>query len=176
MSPAKVRARTIRTVPELLAHALVIEREAEERYAELADQMAVHNNSAAEDLFRRLALIEGRHVAQIREMSNGLELPQRAPWEFHWNGKDSPEAMEPGSVHYLLTPQEAVHLALARETMAEDFYRDIGASARLAAVRQMARQLADEEAEHVRWLKKWLQDYPPQARTADDPDPPVAQE
>jgi rubrerythrin len=176
MSPAKPRAAAIGSVPELLAHALVIEREAEERYAELADQMAMHNNTAAEGLFRRLAQIEGRHVAQIHEMSAGVELPQRAPWEYRWRGNESPEAIDPGSVHYLLSPHEAVRLALAREAMAEDFYRGIAYSARRTAVRQMARQLADEEAEHVRWLNKWLQDYPPQAGVADDPDPPVAQE
>jgi hypothetical protein len=154
----------------------MIEREAEERYAELADQMAMHNNSAAEGLFRRLAQIEGRHVAQIQQMSVGVELPQRAPWEFRWRGKESPEAIDPGSVHYLLSPHEAVRLALAREAMAQDFYRDIAGRARLASVRQVARQLAEEEAEHVRWLNKWLLDYPPPANAAEDPDPPVAQE
>ncbi|SPE36459.1 Rubrerythrin [Burkholderiales bacterium] len=174
-SPGKGRRRAIRSVPDLLAHALAIERDAEERYGELADQMATHNNSAAEDLFRRLAQIESRHVQQIQEMCAGVEPPQRAPWEFLWSGGEGPEAMDLASVHYLLSPHEAVRLAMGHEARAEEFYRGVAGSARPAPVRQLARQLADEEAEHVRWLQDWLQHYPPQAAGADDPDPPMEQ-
>ena len=176
MSPARPPGRAIRSVPELLAHALAIEREAEERYAELADQMAVHHNAAAEKLFRRLAHIESRHVAQIGQMSGGMELPQPAPWEYRWREAQSPEAIDTGVVHYLLSAHAAVRLALQREIKAEEFYRGVAAGARASAVRRMALELAEEEAEHVRWLEQWLRDTPAPARAAEDPDPPVAQE
>jgi rubrerythrin len=173
--PNKGRRRAIHSVPELLAHALTIEREAEERYGELADQMATHNNTAAEELFRRLAQIESRHVTQIQELCVGIELPQRAPWELLWRGAESPEAMDLAAVHYLLSPHEAVRLALGHEAKAEEFYRGVAGRARLVPVRQLALQLADEEAEHVRWLKDWLQRYPARETVAEDPDPPMEQ-
>ena len=176
MNAKKARVLAIRTVADLLAHALVIEREAEERYGELADQMATHNNSAAEALFRRLALIEGRHVAQIQALSAGIDLPARAPWEFDWQDGESPEAVETGSVHYLISAHEAVGLALRHEARAEEFYRGVANRVRAAAVRELACQLADEEPEHVSWLSAWLHDYPPPPSAAHDPDPPMAQE
>ena len=47
------------SVEELLAYSLAIEQEAAERYAELADQMEVHNNHEVAELFHKLAVIEG---------------------------------------------------------------------------------------------------------------------
>jgi rubrerythrin len=41
----------------------------------------------------------------------------------------------------------------------------------------MARQLAEEEQEHVRWLEQWLARYPAAEEGWDqDPDPPNAAE
>ncbi len=161
------------TVAELLAHSLAIEAEAEERYAMLAEQMEVHNNEAVAALFRRLAEIEGKHVAKVRTMPGGDSIPHIAPWNLHWAGQTSPEAPEFGEAHYLMTPHHALELALQGECYAAEFFSEVAASASDETVRRMAQELAQEEREHVALIEQWLARYPkPEAGWAEDPDPP----
>ncbi|MDH3453370.1 MAG: ferritin family protein [Gammaproteobacteria bacterium] len=161
------------TVAELLAHSLAIEAEAEERYTMLAEQMEVHNNDEVAQLFRRLAEIEGKHIAKVKAMSGIEPIPHIAPWDLRWQGKNSPEAPEFEDVHYLMTPHHALELALQGECYAAEFFADVAASARDETVRQMAAELAEEEREHVALVEKWLARYPkPRRDWAQDHDPP----
>ncbi len=177
MSATRNSGKAVHTVEELLAHALAMEEEAAQRYVELADQMAVHNNHEVETLFRKLAEIEKKHVDHMSEASAGLALPRIAPWDYRWGDGESPEALDPADLHYLIRPYQAIALALEHERRAADFYSELAAGARRADVRKLAEQFADEEREHVGWLEKWLERYPkPDADWDDDPDPPNALE
>lgn len=161
------------TVAELLAHSLAIESEAEERYTMLAEQMEVANNEEVAALFRRLAEIEGKHVAKVHTLAGDDPLPHIAPWDLHWRGQAAPEAPQFDDVHYLMTPHQALELALQGECYAAEFFADVAANARDATVRKLAEELAEEEHEHVTLVEKWLARYPkPQRDWADDPDPP----
>ena len=53
MSAAENTNNEILSIEELLAHAHRMEAEASERYAELADQMEVHNNDEVATLCRK---------------------------------------------------------------------------------------------------------------------------
>jgi len=165
--------KPIETIPELLAHAFVMETEATDRYQDLADQMEVHHNEEVAALFRKLVEIEGRHVAQVEEMSAELELPDLAPWEFRWPEEDSPDGPDIHDVHYLMTPYQAIELALAGERRAAAFYHGVADSAAPGEVRELAARLAAEEDEHVELLEEWLERYAePEAGWDEDPDPP----
>ena len=177
MTTTKTSGKAVHTVEELLAHALAMEEEASQRYAELADQMAVHNNQEVEALFRKLAIIEKKHLGHMIELSADMVLPRIAPWDYRWGGGESPEAFDPADMHYLIRPYQAIALALEHERRAVDFYAELAAGARRADVRKLAEQFADEEREHVGWLEQWLQRYPkPESDWDDDPDPPNALE
>mgnify|MGYP001429021879 FL=1 len=71
----------INDLGEFLAHAGAMEREATERYEELASQMEVHNNPEVAELFAKMAEIEKKHVDKIDARSSGVEVPHVAPWE-----------------------------------------------------------------------------------------------
>lgn len=173
MSKASPEQKPIRTLADLLAHALAMETEACDRYGELADQMATYNNPAVAKLFRRLEALEKEHVAELEGLCKGIELPQLAPWEYRWPGGESPEAIDISRVHYAISQRDAVLLALEHERLAADFYTEVADSAELAEVKGMAQRFADEEFEHVQWLEKWLAECGPEAaRGIDDPDPP----
>lgn len=160
---------------ELLAHAHAMEAEAVERYAELAEQMEVHNNREVAELFRRMAEVEARHVARVRDRAAGIALPRLAPWQFVWRGAEAPEAIDATDAHYLMTPWHALRLALVAEQRGFRFYADLAATAVDAEVRALAAELADEEQEHVGLMRQWLARYrKPEAGWNDDPDPPVA--
>ena len=169
-------APRIRSVEELLAHANALESEAVDRYTLLADQMEAHNNVEVAELFRKMAIIEAKHIERVSQLSEGYQLPHISPWDFQWPG-ESPEALDPSAVHYLMTPHHALQLALQHEKMAADFFAELVETVNDAAVREMAKKLAEEEYEHVALLEAWLKKVPePNEDWAEDPDPPTLQE
>lgn len=169
--------RTMVSADELLAWALAIEQEAAERYAELADQMAVHNNREVAELFRKLAAIEAKHVANVETMSGGRELPAISLWDSPWDDAEGPEALAHDEVHYLMTPHHALSLALEAERRAVAFFARMVETAEDADVRRMASRLRDEEQQHVALMEEWLGRYPaPSEGWDEDPDPPATHE
>lgn len=169
-------AQQIASVAELLMHAYTIEAEAEERYLDLACQMEVHHNPAVASLFRKLADYEGRHAQHILAQAPDMELPEIAPWEFKWLSVESPELVDLIEIHYLMTPQQALMLALAAEEAAHRFFDKLARSAPNGDVREMAARFAEEEREHVDMIRALLEEQrPPRPDWDDDPDPALSQ-
>jgi rubrerythrin len=165
------------TIGDLLAHAYQIEVEAVERYQMLADQMEVHNNSELEKMFRKLAYHEGQHAEEIREQMSNADVPVLKPGEFRWSGPDSPEAVDLGEIHYMMTPWHALQLALKAEQQAFAFFDEFRRSASDPDIKRLADEFAEEEEEHVAMVLKELEKYPePDDEWDDDPDPPVSPE
>ena len=165
------------SVDELLAYSLAIEQEAAERYAELADQMEVHNNQEVAELFHKLAAIEAKHIANVEAIGEGRELPQISLWELPWDDAESPEMLAQDDVHYLMTPYHALSLALVAERRAVAFFARMAKDAQDEDVWRMASGLRDEEQAHVALMEEWLRRYPkPEEGWDDDPDPPAAHE
>lgn len=171
---AKSHKTCIRTIDDLLAHAIAIEREAVERYNDLAEQMSMHHNHETAEFFRKMAKIESLHVDRLDEVVADQTLPHFAPWEFSWTGAESPESIEmhESELDYRTTPYHAIRMALAAEERAAAFYARIAADAPSDELRELAERFAEEEHEHVRLLAERLGRYaPPAADTGDDPDP-----
>jgi rubrerythrin len=164
-------------VSGLLAHALAIEDEACARYRDLADQMDVHNNPAAARFFRRMAKLEHLHAEKIRTQIGAHAMPQIAPWEYKWLDPEAPETTDFAVVDHMLPLARALQLALHNEQRACAYFLAIERAATDSGVRDLARELADDERQHMEWLARELQDgalhtAPPRT----DLDPPLAQE
>jgi rubrerythrin len=162
-----------RTLADVMAQALAMEREAIQRYNALADVMEVHHNREVEALFRSMAKIEAKHAAQIMaEMgwtdSSDEARPRSSPF-----AGDGPESVPEDAVHYLMWPWHALQLALSAEQRAEAFFAGLAVTAPSEAVRDAALRLRDEEREHVALITAWIVKTPqPGSDWADDPDPP----
>ena len=166
-------AAAVKSKTDLLEMAYIMESEAAERYAELADQMEVHNNHEVATVFAKMAEIEGEHAKKVERPPG--EGPKRAPWEYRWIGFEAPESTPSEDLHYLMTPHHALNLARVNEQRAEAFYRVVARLAPTQEVRSLAAEMATEEREHVELVEKWLEKYPePEAGWDDDPDPPNA--
>ncbi len=166
-------AADIESVPELLAHALRIEEDAEERYLSLAEQMETHHNNEIARLFRWFAGHEAEHAQEIRERMACMPLPDIKPWDYNWQGAESPEAVDYAEVRYTISVREALELALAAEKRAFDFFGRIAAVAKDPEMRRWAAEFAEEEAEHVRLVEKEIARLGPEAPApVEDPDPP----
>jgi len=163
------------TLAELLVHALVIELEAVQSYIDLTDQMRESGNDDVADLFEKMSKLEAEHADKIREKAGDMELPELAPWEFRWSGLEPPENIDLAGVHYLMTPHQALSLALENELSAMSFFDAIAHDCTDKRVRELAKEFADDERQHVAWMKDWLAKYPePDADWDYDPDPPAA--
>jgi len=174
-SPAQ-GAKEVNEISALLAHALALEEEAAERYAELAGAMETHNNPDAAELFSRMAGIEQMHVIEIRKQIDQRELTDLPFADYRWIGAEGPETTDYAELHYLMTPHQALSLALINEKRAHEYYRDIAEHSSSPEVVKLARDLAEEEREHVAWVELWLERFPETDEDWDqDDDPPNLQ-
>jgi rubrerythrin len=148
----------IDSVPEFLVHALELEHESAERYRVLAGTMAVHHNQEVAKLFVRLGDMSDAHASEVTARAEGLLLPEIAPWDFKWHCPGSPEShcLDEHEVSYLMTPVQALTLALHNETRGRDFYAEVAANSPDPRVRTLAGEMAEEENAHVELLKDWL--------------------
>jgi rubrerythrin len=162
-----------RTLDELMAQALTMEREAVARYTELAEMMEVHNNLEVAELFRKMALYESHHVEQILADMGWAEDTLAPRVAGAWAGPESPESVPIDEMHYLMHPWHALQLALAAEQRAVQFFESLAAGAQSDAIRRAAEEMRNEEIEHVQLVRNWLAKVPPpEPGWADDPDPP----
>ena len=150
------KSQPIVSVGEFLAHALELEIESRERYSVLADSMEIHHNAEVAELFRKMAHYSDLHANEVQQRAIGKVLPTIAPWAFKWNCPDHPEAPCHEDANYLMTTAEALNFALHNELRGRDFYMNVAASTPDPEVRELAREMAEEERQHVALLKKWF--------------------
>ncbi len=148
------------SLPVFFAHALALETEAAERYQELADVMAVHNNPVAAELFQKLAGYGHQHAAEVREMMENAEPVSLAPWEYDWGGVEAPETSAMADADYRMTSAHVMQMALKTEQAAHDYYASVAANASDDEVRRLAQEFAEEEAGHVQYVKQWISRNP----------------
>jgi rubrerythrin len=166
------KQRLPRTVAEFMAQAWAMEVEASDRYAELADLMATHNNREVSELFAKLARIEGKHRDQIAAQMGWTSPPDAVGCR--WETPEGPETTDYGELHYLMQPWHALKLAEHNERRAVEFFERFAAARVPAEVRTAALEMAADEREHVRLIEEWLARVPPPEPGWDeDPDPPA---
>lgn len=157
---------------DFMARAYTMELEATERYAQFAEQLDTHNNREVAQLFRKLADIEALHAKRILDEMGWPSTPALPP-AYAWEGAEGPETAPFDSVHYLMRPWHALEIALRCEQEAQKYYESIAASRAPKQVRDAAREMADDEAEHVALIRQWMKKVPrPAAGWDEDPDPP----
>lgn len=160
------------TMTEFMAQALAMEREAAQRYSDLADAMEMHNNRETAALFRKMAGIERKHAARIMVEMGWKDMPALPAGNPGWKGFEAPETTPGDEVHYLMHPYHALQLALVNEQRAERFFARLARTATVESVSAAARELQAEEREHVKLVRAWIRKLPkPDRYWADDPDP-----
>jgi rubrerythrin len=142
-----------------LAHAVELEREAARRYEELADGMRTCGSIKVEKFFRQMAAFSRKHLTLAMERGGFRRLPALAPDDYVWPDGVSPEQFDWIGVDGMLDASSALLLALDGERRGHAFYADIAATTTDPEVRAMAREFAEEEAEHVAELEKWIGRY-----------------
>ena len=158
------------TLEAFMAQALQMELDAAQRYNEFADTMEVHNNPEVVEWFRKMAVIEGKHAAQIMAQMGWSAVPANAP---RLAGFEAVEGAAVDELHYLMQPWHVLQLALAGEERAERFFAQMARETSVDAFRLAATALQQEERDHVELVKAWMQKVSqPDINWDQDPDPP----
>lgn len=153
-------ATPIGNLAECYASALAIEREAAARSTQFAEYLEEHGAQAAADLFRKLASYEQQHVDELLRRTSGMPLPALRAWEFSWLDNAPAEQVNHAFIFHLMTPHDALKIALGAEKRAQALYEQTIATTGDPEVKRLARELAGEEMEHIAWLEDALTKAP----------------
>jgi rubrerythrin len=118
--------------------------------------MARIGNTKVAKIFAKMSNIEAKHVETIEEQIRGHNLPMLTPNQYRWRGLESPENADSGRLFHLMTPCQALSLALDSEKRAYEFFADVVDDSIDERVREMAAEFAVEEEQHVAWVEEWL--------------------
>ena len=158
---------------DFLAHSVELEAEARQRYRELADVMAAHNNPEVAAFFRAMADEASQHLAEVERLVGDMSLPRHKAWEFNWPAAEAPETTSYEALHYRMSLRQAMVLALENERAAESYYREVAAATSDPETAALAREFAQEEASHAGALEKRIDNLSGMsAHHREDDDPP----
>lgn len=152
--------RRIRTVEEFYAHALAIEHEAAERYAEFEAYYRGRGEEVLAGLCANIGRLEGEHFRELVAASRHLQLPAIDPGAYKWLEAISPEAPARELFYRVAGPAHLLEVALQGELNAFAFFQHVALTSDNPEVCTLARQMAEEEKEHVVWVRNALEYQP----------------
>jgi rubrerythrin len=155
---------SLQSAAELYVHAIAIEREAAERYAEFAERMASEDNYKVAAFFRMLSAFESKHLAELKRRTAGIELPPLTS-DYSWLDDGPPETLAHELVVRRMTQRHALAVALHAEKRARAFFEHAARTAGDSATRELAREMAAEEAEHAVLIGHMLDRAPAELRS-----------
>ncbi len=163
------------TLQDALDFAILIEKEAAERYGELADQMATHHTDEVAAFFRFMVVNETKHGDELAVRRK--QLFADAPSRVDESQISEIEAPEYEKVRVFMTVQEALDVALEAEKKAYAFFVSAIEHVENADVIKLFQELRQEEIEHQELVKNEMKKHPATKKVDIDDyaDEPVAQ-
>jgi rubrerythrin len=152
--------KPIKTVEEFYAHALAIELEAAERYAEFEAYFRDRGEIVLAGLCGNIGRMEGQHFRELVAASRHLRLPAIDPGAYKWLEAGSPEAPAREFFYRVATPRHLLEVALQGEVNALAFFHNVALTSDSREVCALAQQMAEEEKAHVVWVRNALEYHP----------------
>ena len=153
-----------RTLPELYAQALAMEREAAKRFAELEQLMRDTGIEHLAEEFGKIGREEKEQYELLALGTAGRKLPEVSGWEYSWHFL-GPEA---DRIEVPTNAREAIATALGTERRTQHFYSDVAENALDEAVRAFAAEMAVDEQRHVLRLELLLAREPEAAPSSEE--------
>lgn len=138
--------------------AVLIEKEAEERYLEFVNHLGSRYKGDATDFFAMMAKNEAIHGSELAKRRKQLfgDAPTRVNAEMI-SDVEAPEYSKPRDN---MSPRHALDIAMESETKAYEFFNKALPSIKDADVKKLFEELRDEELEHQNLLKEQMPKYP----------------
>jgi rubrerythrin len=153
-----------KTLPELYAHAIVLERDAAKRFQIFARCL---RESGMDHLAEEFELIGKEELEQYELLTIGTanaNLPEVSPWEYAWHfmGPAGDIVPAPTSV------RDVLRLAISAERRTQNFYADVAEHVEDDAVSAFAADMAADESRHIERLERLLAREPAPAALEDE--------
>jgi len=138
--------------------AVLIEKEAEERYLLFADHLGQRYPGDAANFFTMMARNEQRHGTEITERRRLIfgDTPSRVTANMIGNDIEAPDT---GKAIRYMSPRQALEVSLESEIKAYKFYDRILQVIQNDEVQELIKSLRDEEAEHQQLLNEQKAKY-----------------
>ena len=145
-----------RTLPELYAHAIVVEREASERFAALERYVRDAGMEHIADELESIGREEREQYELLAVGTAGRELPRISPWEYsaHFLGPQVDFERKPTSV------RDALAIAISAERRSQTFYVDVAEHTDDDTLCAFAAEMAADESRHIARLERLLARQP----------------
>lgn len=141
-----------RTLPELYAHALVLERDATKRFEIFASCMRDAGVDHVAEEFEQIAKEEREQYELLKSGTAHAALPEPARWEYAWHymGADGDVVEAPKNV------RDVLKLAISAERRTQNFYADVAENNDDDALSAFAAEMAADESRHIERLERLL--------------------
>ena len=137
---------------EVYAHALILERDAAKRFAELGRFLRGLRSDSLADEIEAIGREELEQYEALELGTAERQLPPIADWEYCWHFL----GREANSVAAPTTARDALAIALTIERRAQTFYIDVAENAIDDAVCAFAVEMATDEQRHIQRLEALL--------------------
>lgn len=143
---------------DALDMAVLIEKEAEERYLWFVSLLGENYPGDAADFFTSMAGYERRHAEELEARRRSLF--GDAPTRITADMIEDVEAPDSGKPRAHMSPRHAMNVALESEIKAYEFFDQALPGIQDPEVRALFEELRDEEVEHQELLKARMAGYP----------------
>lgn len=161
----------LKTVEDFYAHALGLEHEFEERLSDLSGCMDGHNNPDAAKVFMQARVLHEVRIKQLEQHVAERVLPRIAPWDYIWHYSINLEVICMTSLHYLMTPLEALEMVEEKIEKAHDFYQQVVDRFDGNEIADAARFVLQDFELELAQFREWHDDLEP-CEVLEDHDPP----
>jgi rubrerythrin len=153
-----------RTLPDLYAHALVLEREATARFEVLAKCMRDAGIDHLAEEFEAIGKEEREQYELLAVGTANSGIVEPARWEYAWHYLGPAGDVVPMPK----TARDVLQLALTAERRTQNFYADVAETVDDDAVSAFAAEMAADESRHVERLEQLLSREPLPVSADDD--------
>ena len=156
-----------RTLLELYAHAIILERDAAKRFEVFSQCMRETGYDYLAEEFEQIGKEEREQYELLATGTRNANLPEVTPWEYAWHymGPEADVVPAPQNARDLL------QLAISAERRTQNFYADVAEGVEDDAVSAFAAEMAADESRHIERLERLLAREPEPAASGDDDTP-----
>lgn len=145
----------IKSSAHLLAHVHAMKCESEDRLQDLSDCLTQHNNLQAAEIFDQTIRLIQQGLLKIEQYAAGMELPNIPPWQYQWHCQDQPDCLCIDQAHYMMTPLQALDLAVFNEQRLQMFCKQQMDNGIADNIKQLAAALYQLELQHIDKMSSW---------------------
>jgi rubrerythrin len=145
-----------RTLPELYAHALVLERDATKRFEIFARCMRESGIDHLAEEFEAIGKEEREQYELLASGTKNSGLSDPSPWEYAWHYMGPAGDVVPAPRN----TRDVLKLAISAERRTQNFYADVAEHVEDDAVSAFAAEMAADESRHIERLERLLDREP----------------